>query len=81
MEEDIFMEQPEGFINEEKRYFVYKLFKALYGLKQASRVWYNTIDAVLKAFGCKQSSSDSSLYTLRLKGATMYIYSYTLMRY
>ena len=35
LEEDIFMEQPEGFINEGEEHLVCKLNKCLYGLKQA----------------------------------------------
>ncbi|RZC26243.1 Retrovirus-related Pol polyprotein from transposon RE2 [Glycine soja] len=43
--EDVFVEQPCGYVqkgNEEK---VYKLKKALYGLKQAPHAWYNRIEA------------------------------------
>ena len=44
LQEDVFVDQPEGFViagNEDK---VYKLRKALYGLKQAPRAWYSKID-------------------------------------
>ena len=37
-EEEIYMEQPEGFVSKEAPHKVCKLNKALYGLKQASRV-------------------------------------------
>jgi len=43
LEEEVFIEQLEGFIirgNEDK---VYRLKKALYGLKQAPRAWYSKI--------------------------------------
>ena len=45
LEEQVFIEQPPGYIkvgNEDK---VYKLKKALYGLKQAPRAWYSRIKA------------------------------------
>ena len=40
IEEEVYIEQPEGFIVHEKYSHVCKLRKALYGLKQASRAWY-----------------------------------------
>lgn len=38
--EDIYVEQPEGFVEKGKEDKVCKLIKALYGLKQAPRAWY-----------------------------------------
>lgn len=43
--EDVYVDQPEGFVVQGKEGFVYKLHKALYGLKQALRGWYNNIDS------------------------------------
>ena len=40
LEEEIYMEQPEGFKVDGKENFVCKLKKSLYGLKQAPRQWY-----------------------------------------
>ena len=37
LEEDIYMEQPEGFTTAESTNLVCKLRKSIYGLKQASR--------------------------------------------
>nr|KYP64079.1 Retrovirus-related Pol polyprotein from transposon TNT 1-94 [Cajanus cajan] len=44
LEEEIFLEQPEGFRIKGHEEKVYKLKKALYGLKQASKAWYSRID-------------------------------------
>ena len=41
--EEVFMQQPPDFVNQEKSKFVYKLRKAIYGLKQAPRAWYNEV--------------------------------------
>ncbi|MBF2463474.1 reverse transcriptase domain-containing protein, partial [Listeria welshimeri] len=54
LKEEIYMNQPEGFItpgNEEK---VYRLRKAVYGLKQASRAWYHKVKDVLLSLGYMQ---------------------------
>ncbi|RVW50050.1 Retrovirus-related Pol polyprotein from transposon RE2 [Vitis vinifera] len=47
LEEEIFVEQPEGFVVKGKEDKVYQLKKALYGLKQAPKAWYNRINAHL----------------------------------
>lgn len=44
IEEEVYVEQPRGYVIEDEEEKVYKLNKALYGLKQASRAWYNRID-------------------------------------
>ncbi|KAG8479622.1 hypothetical protein CXB51_029429 [Gossypium anomalum] len=47
LEEEIYVEQPEGFKVPHKEDMVYRLKKALYGLKQAPRAWYSRIDSYL----------------------------------
>ena len=44
LEEDIYMQQPEGFTMQGKENQVCKLKKSLYGLKQAPRQWYKKFD-------------------------------------
>nr|GEW74722.1 hypothetical protein [Tanacetum cinerariifolium] len=43
LKEEVYVSQPEGFVDPEHPTHVYRLKKALYGLKQASRAWYNTL--------------------------------------
>ena len=48
IEEDVYIEQPEGFLLSGKRDYVCKLKKALYGLKQAPRAWFSRLDNYIK---------------------------------
>jgi hypothetical protein len=43
--ENVFMEQPKGFVNSLKPNFVCKLHKALYGLKRAPRAWFHRLSS------------------------------------
>jgi hypothetical protein len=51
IEQEVFVEQPDGFVLHNKDTHVCKLRKALYGLKQAPRVWYDRIVGFLKKLG------------------------------
>ena len=51
LEEEVYMEQPEGFSLTDKPDYVCKLKKALYGLKQALRAWYARLDKYLQDKG------------------------------
>ncbi|GKD33983.1 retrovirus-related pol polyprotein from transposon TNT 1-94 [Tanacetum coccineum] len=47
LKEEVFVSQPEGFIDPEFPDHVYRLKKALYGLKQAPRAWYDKLSSFL----------------------------------
>ncbi|GKE34091.1 retrovirus-related pol polyprotein from transposon TNT 1-94 [Tanacetum coccineum] len=47
LKEDMYVCQPEGFIDADHLSHVYKLKKALYGLKQAPRAWYDELSSFL----------------------------------
>ncbi|EOY19734.1 Copia-like retrotransposable element, putative [Theobroma cacao] len=62
LEEDIFIEQPKGFIEPGMENRICKLKKALYGLKQAPRAWYARVDNYLCNKGFHMSESKPTLY-------------------
>ncbi|KAG8490975.1 hypothetical protein CXB51_014094 [Gossypium anomalum] len=62
LEEDIYMQQPEGFIVSEKEDYVFLLRKSLYGLKQSPRQWYKRFDSFMTSHDFKRSSLDSCVY-------------------
>ncbi|GJV74276.1 retrovirus-related pol polyprotein from transposon TNT 1-94 [Tanacetum coccineum] len=43
LKEEVYVCQPEGFVDPDHPTHVYRLKKALYGLKQAPRAWYDTL--------------------------------------
>ena len=47
LEDEIYMEQPEGFVNKERTDFVWKLKKNIYGLKQAVKLLQLTLSSCL----------------------------------
>ena len=53
LEEEIYMRQPDGYIDNDKPSHVCKLKKSIYGLKQAARCWNSAIDSHLKSNGYK----------------------------
>jgi hypothetical protein len=47
LEEEVYIQQPEGFQLSDNAYYVCKLNKALYGIKQDLRAWYSSLDKYL----------------------------------
>jgi hypothetical protein len=60
--EEVYMEQPQGFINNLHPTFVCRLHKALYGLKQAPRAWFTRLSTFLLDIGFTASLVDTSLF-------------------
>ena len=66
LEEEIYMEQPEGFIAMGEEDKVCKLIRSLSGLKQAGRVWNRTFaHTIKKKLGFNTIHSDAGVYVLR----------------
>jgi hypothetical protein len=62
IEEEVHIEQPQGFEVEDRKTHVCRLKKALYRLKQALRAWHGRIDSFLTSLGFTKSKVDSNLY-------------------
>ena len=62
IEEDVYIDQPQGFEVKDRVTHVCKLKKALYGLKLAPRSWYGRIDNFLTSMVFTKSKSYPNLY-------------------
>jgi hypothetical protein len=68
IKEEVYVEQPPGFEDEQYPDHVCKLSKALYGLKQAPRAWYECLRDFLIANAFKVGKADPTLFTKTCDG-------------
>ena len=68
LQEEVYLEKPQGFYSYERDSHVCKLKKALYGLKQAPRDWYSSIDSDFISIGFQKSEIDPNLYFIVVGG-------------
>ena len=80
LNEELYMEQPGGFVVKGQERKVYKLKKALYGLKQAAIAWNKQANKSLTKLGFKRCLSDTGVYTLT-QITIHWLLSYMLMMY
>ena len=62
LEEEIYMDQPDGFVVKGEERKVCKLLKSLYGLKQAPKQWHEKFDRTLTSVGFVVNESDKCVY-------------------
>jgi hypothetical protein len=68
--EDVYMTQPEGFIDPKHARKICKLQKSIYGLKQASQSWNLHFDEVVKWFGIIKNVEEHCVYK-KVSGSTV----------
>jgi hypothetical protein len=62
LDEEIYIEQPAGFVTNGQEGMVCKLLKSLYGLKQAPKKWHEKFDRTLTYFGFVVNEADKCVY-------------------
>ncbi|KAL0407710.1 UNVERIFIED_CONTAM: Retrovirus-related Pol polyprotein from transposon TNT 1-94 [Sesamum radiatum] len=62
LDEEIYMEQPEGFVVPGQEKKVCRLVKSLYGLKQAPKQWHEKFDRTMLSNGFKINECDKCVY-------------------
>ncbi|GJX43611.1 retrovirus-related pol polyprotein from transposon TNT 1-94 [Tanacetum coccineum] len=63
LKEEVYVSQPEGFVDQDNPSHVYKLKKALYGLKQAPRAWHDMLSSFLISQQFSKGAVDPTLFT------------------
>ena len=73
LEEEVYIENIEGFPVSEDKDMVCKLKKALYGLKQEPRTWYARLDNYLEKLGFAKCTTYSNLYLKEFENGLLII--------
>ncbi|GJT71532.1 putative ribonuclease H-like domain-containing protein [Tanacetum coccineum] len=65
LREEVYVSQPDGFVDQDNLNHVYKLKKALYGLKQAPHAWYDLLSKFLLSKEFYKGTVDPTLFIRR----------------
>nr|GEU66971.1 retrovirus-related Pol polyprotein from transposon TNT 1-94 [Tanacetum cinerariifolium] len=76
LKEDVYVCQPEGFIDADHLSHVYKLKKALHELKQMSRAWYDKLSTFLLQNDFSKGTIDLTLFTRRFNDDILVVQVY-----
>ena len=76
IEEEVYVEQPPGFVDPTHPDFVFKLDKTLYGLKQAPRAWYERLSSFLISNGFNKGKVDTTLFTKHVENDILIVQIY-----
>ena len=69
LKEELYMMQPEGFVNPKGANKICKLQRSIYGLVQASRSWNIRFDELIKAYSFIQTCGEACIYK-KVSGST-----------
>ena len=69
LQEELYIMQPEGFIDPKDANKVCKLQRSIYGLVQASRSWNIHFDELIKAYSFIQTCDEACIYK-KVSGST-----------
>lgn len=76
LQEEIYLEQPPGYINESQPDAVFKLHRSLYGLKQSPRCWNEKFTRFLNEFNLVNIESDKCVFIGVVEGSKVYLALY-----
>jgi hypothetical protein len=76
IEEEVYIEQLEGFETFDRESHVCRLKRELYGMKQAPCAWYTQIDNYFTGLGFTKSEADANLYQIVVEGKILIIMLY-----
>nr|GEY36956.1 hypothetical protein [Tanacetum cinerariifolium] len=74
--EEVYVAQPDGFVDPDHPEKVYRIRKSLYGLKKALRAWYNELSKFLTSKGFTKGTIDPTLFTIRYEEEILLVQIY-----
>ena len=74
LDEEIYMQQPQGFLEKGKENLVWRLTRALYGLKQGGLAWWHELEASMKRMGFTCLQSDAGIFFNKKYGIIIIAY-------
>ena len=76
LKEELYMMQPEGFVNSKGANKLCKLQQSIYGLVQASRSWNIRFDELIRAYGFIQTFEEACIYKKVSESSVAFIILY-----
>uniref|UniRef100_A0A2N9FFT0 Reverse transcriptase Ty1/copia-type domain-containing protein n=1 Tax=Fagus sylvatica TaxID=28930 RepID=A0A2N9FFT0_FAGSY len=76
LKEEVYMVQPQGYIDSTHPHHVCRLHKSIYGLKQTPRAWFESFTTQLLHLGFIASTADSSLFIYHHQQVIAYLLLY-----
>nr|GEW55901.1 hypothetical protein [Tanacetum cinerariifolium] len=76
LKEEVYVNQPDGFVDPFHPDKVYQIKKALYGLKQAPKAWYDELSNFLLSKGFSKGSIDPTLFITKYRGDILLVQIY-----
>jgi len=73
VKQDLYMKQPEGYVNPGKSNYVCKLKRSLYGLKQSPMEWYTVLTEFMVLSGFKRAAPDQAVFIKHSDEGTLLI--------
>jgi histone deacetylase 1/2 len=76
IQEEVYMYQPPGYVDQNFPHRVCRLQKSLYGLKQSPRAWYSKLSSKLQSLGFVPSKANTSLFVFIRRQVIIYMLIY-----
>lgn len=73
LDEEIYMEQPEGFSKKGQEHKVLRLLRALYGLKQAGLAWWRALNKSMEELGFTRLKTDAGIFVHKLSNGSIVV--------
>jgi hypothetical protein len=76
LKEEVYMDQPPGYVVAGSEHLACRLQKPLYGLKQSPRAWFDRFSAVVLGYGFQRSTSNHSVFIRHSSNGTIVLIVY-----